>query len=83
MQSAKIAEPDARSSGNLSAEPIAAVARGGCWVDYATVYYWYQKSPGGFTHKPLAPPAERRKVLLKSSKQVKDKAPKKDAAEQK
>jgi hypothetical protein len=30
-----------------------------CWVDYATVYYWYQNEPGGFSHAPLEPPAER------------------------
>lgn len=50
------------------AEPWAkALANDGCWVDYATVYYWYQDSPGEFKHKPLAPVAERQKTLLRSS----------------
>jgi hypothetical protein len=40
-----------------------AVAKGGCWVDYATVYYWYQASPGGFQHEPL-PPLERRQMTM-------------------
>jgi len=44
-----------------------AVAKGGCWVDYATIYYWYQNDPGGFTHEPLAPLAERAKLLLHPS----------------
>ena len=43
------------------------VARGGCWVDYATVYYWYQDDPGGYKHEPLRPPSERQKSLLHSS----------------
>ncbi len=29
------------------------------WVDYASVFYWYQDSPGGFRHEPLPPVAER------------------------
>ena len=29
------------------------------WVDCATVFYWYQDSPGGYRHEPLAPVAER------------------------
>ncbi len=28
---------------------------GGCRVDYATVHYWYQDTPGGFAHAPLEP----------------------------
>jgi hypothetical protein len=28
-------------------------------VDYATVFYWYQDSPGGYQHAPLMPAAER------------------------
>lgn len=41
-----------------------AAARGGCWVDYATVYYWYQSVPGRFEHQPLRPLAERMKTML-------------------
>jgi hypothetical protein len=33
------------------------------WVDYATVFYWYQSEPGGFAHVPLDPPAERRALV--------------------
>jgi len=35
-----------------------------CWVDYATVFYWYQDRPGGYDHAPLGSPAERRAVML-------------------
>jgi hypothetical protein len=35
-----------------------------CWVDYASVFYWYQSDPGGYAHAPLAPPAERQVVML-------------------
>jgi len=31
-----------------------AVEGGGCMVDYATVFYWYQDDPGGYEHRPLA-----------------------------
>jgi hypothetical protein len=41
-----------------------AVAAGGCWVDYATVYYWYQSAPGGFEHAPLRPVEKRRLGML-------------------
>lgn len=44
-----------------------AVAQNGCWVDYATVYYWYQNVPGGYAHAPLAGVEERAKLLLRSS----------------
>jgi hypothetical protein len=40
------------------------VARGGCGVDYATVHYWYQDSPGGYDHAPLRPVPERIKQSL-------------------
>jgi len=41
---------------------------GGCWVDYATVFYWYQDNPAGFKHEPLAPVVDRAKDLMKSSR---------------
>jgi hypothetical protein len=44
-----------------------AVKRNGCWMDYATVYYWYQSVPGGYTHSPLPPVKERAVALLRSS----------------
>jgi len=34
-------------------------------VDYATVFYWYQDSPGGYLHEPLAPVDERRMRYIK------------------
>lgn len=42
----------------------ALVERDGCWVDYATVHYWYQDEPGGFEHTPLSPVPERIKHSL-------------------
>jgi hypothetical protein len=45
-----------------------AIARGGCWVDYATVHYWYQDSPGGYNHQELPPVADRQKLILKPQK---------------
>lgn len=44
-----------------------ALARGGCWVDYAAVYYWYQDKPGAFQHAKLRDLSQRRKPLLRSS----------------
>lgn len=43
----------------------AALAKGGCWVDYAAVYYWYQTTPGGFTHQPIESPADRAALMMK------------------
>jgi hypothetical protein len=44
-----------------------AVANNGCWVDYTTVYYWYQDNAGGYEHEALRPVGERQKLLLHSS----------------
>lgn len=52
-----------------------AIAGGGCWVDYATVYYWYQTDPGGFSHAPLEPPADRAMLLTKPSPSASQLAP--------
>jgi hypothetical protein len=41
-----------------------AVRNDGCWVDYAMVHYWYQSTPGGFTHAPLPPLADRAQPML-------------------
>ena len=41
-----------------------AVDRDGCWIDYATVHYWYQTVPGGYPHQPLPPLADRVKTML-------------------
>jgi hypothetical protein len=45
-----------------------ALKDGGCWVDYATVHYWYQDSPGGFAHQKLPSVADRQKPMLKPEK---------------
>jgi len=42
-------------------------AKGGCRVDYATVFYWYQDKPGGYNHEPLRAVEQRKKTLLCSS----------------
>ncbi len=39
--------------------------RGGCWVDYATVFYWYQDVPGGYRHAPLEEVDRRAEVIFK------------------
>lgn len=44
-----------------------AIQKNGCWVDYATVHYWYQSTPGGFEHEPLPPLEDRRKPMLRPS----------------
>ena len=44
-----------------------ALERGGCWVDYATVHYWYQTTPGGFEHAKLRPFADRQKPMRRCS----------------
>jgi hypothetical protein len=46
-----------------SPEWAAAAARGGCWVDYATVHYWYQTEPGGYRHAALPPVSERGRFM--------------------
>jgi hypothetical protein len=38
--------------------------RGGCWVDYATVFYWYQDNPAGYRHAELEAPEARRALML-------------------
>ncbi len=40
------------------------VQAGGCWMDYATVFYWYQAEPAGYRHEPLPPLASRRVAML-------------------
>jgi len=40
------------------------VKAGGCWVDYATVFYWYSDAPGGYKHQTLLPVDERQKDML-------------------
>jgi len=40
------------------------VQAGGCWVDYATVFYWYQDRPGDYKHEPLPPVAQRQLTML-------------------
>jgi len=45
-----------------------AVENDGCWVDYATVHYWYQTTAAGFQHAPLPSVAERQKPMLHPNK---------------
>lgn len=42
-----------------------AVEDGGCWVDYATVFYWYGDSPSGYKHQQLSPVSERQKPRMR------------------
>jgi len=44
------------------------VDAGGCWVDYATVFYWYSDKPGSYKHYPFPPIKDRSMILLHSSK---------------
>jgi len=44
--------------------------QGGGWVDYATVHYWYQDSPGGYQHEPLPEPALRGNVLPATDREL-------------
>jgi hypothetical protein len=41
-------------------------------VDYATVFYWYQDSPGGYRHEPLPPLAERCLEIIPAPRKVPD-----------
>lgn len=43
---------------------LEAVEKNGCWVDYASVFYWYLNDPGGYKHQSLPPVEERQKQLL-------------------
>ena len=61
---ASIASGSAFVNARIGAEWPKAVADNGCWVDYATVYYWYEDGPAGYKHEPLHPPAERAKDML-------------------
>lgn len=44
-----------------------ALERGGCNVDYATVFYWYQNEPGSYMHDPLPPVQHRQLRLIRKS----------------
>jgi len=50
-------------------EWTAAIEKGGCWVDYATVHYWYQSVPGAYEHAPLPPVEDRRRPMLRPVKE--------------
>ena len=41
-------------------------AANGCWVDYASTFYWYQRQVG-FVHAPLPAVEDRLKSLMRSS----------------
>lgn len=48
------------------------VSEGGCWVQYDTVFYWYQNDPAGYAHEPLPAVAERQLTLTRSSRKSVD-----------
>lgn len=56
--------PSTDEKAPMGAKWAAALAQGGCWVDYATVYYWFQTVPDGYQHQPLPPVADRAKLIL-------------------
>jgi hypothetical protein len=58
-------KPSEAKGAPFGAKWAASVAKGGCWVAYATVHYWYQTVPGGYRHDPLPPAAERAKLMLR------------------
>ena len=68
-------KPSLEKNAPSGAKWAAAVARGGCSVDYAAVYYWYQTVPGGYRHVPLPPVAERAKLMLRSASKLSAKTP--------
>jgi hypothetical protein len=68
-------KPSLEEKAPFGAKWAASLAKGGCWVDYATVYYWYQTVPGGYQHKPLPPVAERAKLMLPHTSNPSTKTP--------
>ena len=42
------------------------------WVDYASVFYWYQDSPGGFVHEPLPSVADRCREIAPAPEKTPD-----------
>ena len=42
------------------------------WVDYASVFYWYQDSPAGYHHEPLPSVAERCRDIIPPPEKVPD-----------
>lgn len=47
------------------------VEDGCCWVDYATVHYWYSDHPAGYKHEPMLPVEKRQMQMLQTSKKRK------------
>jgi hypothetical protein len=68
-------KPSQDAKAPLGSPWAAALAKGGCWVDYATVYYWYQSVPGGYRHTPLPTVAERAKLMLRPAGEASSKTP--------
>jgi hypothetical protein len=68
-------KPTLEANAPWGAQWAAALAKGGCWVDYATVYYWYQSVPGGYRHVPLPPVADRAKLMLRPTGGTSNKNP--------
>jgi hypothetical protein len=68
-------KPSLEEKAPFGSKWAASLAKGGCWVDFATVYYWYQTVPGGYRHKPLPPVAERAMPMLPHTSEPTTKAP--------
>jgi hypothetical protein len=57
--------PSQEESAPFGSKWAVALAQGGCWVDLATVHYWYQAAPGGYEHQPLPQVSDRGKAILR------------------
>ena len=45
------------------------VQEGACWVDFASVFYWYSTDPGGHKHMSLPPVPDRQKRMIRSNEE--------------
>jgi hypothetical protein len=57
-------KPSLEDNAQLGSKWAARVAKDGCWVDFATVFYWFQTVPGGYIHQQLPSVEERMKPIL-------------------
>jgi hypothetical protein len=67
--------PSTDEKAPLGSKWAAALAKGGCWVDFATVHYWYQSVPGGYEHAPLPSVSDRAKFMLRPEPKSPPKSP--------
>ena len=68
-------KPSQEEKAPLGSKWAAALSQGGCWVDFATVHYWYQSVPGGYRHAPLPSVADRAKLMLRPAAEPSPKTP--------